>query len=181
MSLKRLLVLLVAAIVTASVRAGDLSTAAQTRVGHLHCGDAFLVATTVYLDVDGQDRQTLSQRIALKSAGRRVPVILGGDGRPLRQPFLENTPVLEASATGWACLPAAHGKSYVYVVYTCTESPSRPDCEGDRREWVRLFSTQGKALNARFPHGGPRTPALMKKLGLERYVNEGVQLKDINN
>ena len=181
MILERLLVLLAAAIVTTSVRAGDMSAAAQTRVGHLHCGDASMIATTIYLDVYGQDRQTLSQRIALTSAGRRVPVILRGDGRPLRQPFLEKTPVLDASVTGWACLPATGGKSYVYVVYTCTESPLRPGCEGDRREWVRLFNTQGKPLNAGFPRDGPRTPALMKKLGLGRYVNDGVQLEDIDN
>lgn len=181
MNLERLLVLLVAAIVTTSARAGDMSAAAQTRVGHLHCGDASLVATTVYLDVDGRNRQTLSQRIALTSAGRRVPLMLRGDGRLLRQPFLESTPVLDASVTGWACLPAAGGKPYVYVVYTCTESPLRPDCEGDRREWVRLFDTQGKPLNAGFPHDGQRTPELMKKLGLGRYVNDSVQLEDIDN
>lgn len=181
MNLEHLLVLLVAAIVTTSVRAGDMSATAQTRVGHLHCGDASLIATTVYLDVDGQDRQTLSQRIALTSASRRVPVMLRGDGRPLRQPFLENTPVLNASVTGWACLPVTRGRAYVYVVYTCTESPLRPGCESDRREWVRLFNTQGKPLNARFPNDGPRTSALMKKLGLGRYVNDGVQLKDIDN
>ncbi|WP_148037702.1 hypothetical protein [Burkholderia pseudomallei] len=58
-NLERLLVLLVAAIVTTNVRAGDMTAAVQARVGHLHCGDASLIATTVYLDVDGQDRQTL--------------------------------------------------------------------------------------------------------------------------
>ena len=180
MNLERLLVLFVAAIVTASVRAGDMSAVAQTRVGHLRCGGASLIATTVYLDVDGQDRQTLSQNIALMSAGHHAPVVLRGDGRPLRQPFLKNTPVLDASVTSWACLPAAGGRAYVYVVYTCTESPLRPDCEGNRREWVRLFDTRGKPLNAGFPHDGPLTPALMNKLGLGRYVN-GVQLEDVDN
>ncbi|MBF3411147.1 hypothetical protein ACGY7B_26260 [Burkholderia pseudomallei] len=181
MNLERLLVLLVAAMVTTSVRAGGMSDAAQTRVGHLHCGDASLIATTAYLDVDGQGRQTLSQSIALMSAGRRMPVILRGDGRTLRQPFLKNARVLDAAVTGWACFSAAGGKPYVYVVYTCTESPLRPDCEGDRREWVRLFDTQGKPLNAGFPYDSPRTSALMKKLGLGRYVNDGVQLEDIDN
>lgn len=181
MNLERLVVLIVAAIVTTSVRAGDMPAAAQTRVGHLHCGGASLITTTVYLDVDGQDRQTLSQRIVLTFAGRSVQVILRGDGRPLHQPFLKDVPVLDASVTGWACLPAAGGMAYVYVVYTCTDSPLRPDCEGDRREWVRLFNTQGKPLNAGFPRDGPRTPALMKKLGLGRYVNDGVQLEDIDN
>lgn len=181
MNLERLLVLLVAAIVTTHVRAGDMSAAAQTRVGHLHCGDASLIATTVYVDVDGQDRQTLSQHIALTSGGRRVPLTLHGDGRPLHQPFLKDMPVLDAAVTGWTCLPAAGGKAYVYLVYTCTESPLRPDCEGDRREWVRLFNTRGKTLNAGFPHDGPHTPTLMKKLGLGRYVNDGVQLDDIDN
>jgi len=98
-------VLLVAAIVITSVRAGDMSDAAQTRVGHLHCGDASLIATTVYLDIDGQNRQTLSQRIALTSAGRRVPVVLRDDGRLLRQLFLKDTQVLDAAVTGWACVP----------------------------------------------------------------------------
>ncbi|ATF37252.1 hypothetical protein CO709_31190 [Burkholderia thailandensis] len=181
MNPERLWILLAAAIVTTNAWAGDMSTAARTRAGHLHCGDASLIATTVFLDVDGHYRQTLSQRITLASASRRVPVMLHGDGQPLRQPFLENTPVLDASVTGWTCLRAAGGKSYVYVVYTCTESPLRPDCEGDRREWVRLFGTQGEPLNAGFPHDGPRTSELLKKLGLGHYVNDGVQLEDIDN
>lgn len=117
----------------------------------------------------------------LTSAGRRVPIVLRGDGRPLHQPFLNDAPVLDASVTGWACLSAAGGKTYFYLVYTCTDSPLRPDCEGDHREWARLFNTQGEPLNERFPHGGPRALALMKKLDLGRYVNDGVQLEDIGN
>ncbi|MDN8092990.1 hypothetical protein QZN29_25430 [Burkholderia multivorans] len=181
MNLERLLVLLVATIAITSVRAADISSAAQARIGHLHCGDASLIATTAYLVVDGEDRQTLSQRIVLTSAGRRVPIVLCGDGRSLHQPFLKDAPVLDAAVTGWACLSAAGGKAYVYVVYICTESLLRPDCEGVRREWVRLFDTRGKPLNAGFPHEGQRTSEMMKKLGLGRYVNDGAPLKDVDD
>lgn len=169
-----------AVMVVCCAQASDLS-AGKTRVGHLNCGGATLAASTVYLDVDDQDRQTLSQTITLTRPERSTPIVLPGDGRSLRQPFLKDTPVLDAAVTGWACLTAADGKAYVYVIYTCVESPSRPDCEGDRREWVRLFDAQGKALNAGFPHDSPRTPALMKKLGLEHYLRTGVQLEDIDD
>jgi hypothetical protein len=89
--------------------------------------------------------------------------------------------VLDASVTGWACLAGTAGKAYVYVVYTCAESRLRPECEGERREWARLFDIRGNPLNAGFSHDGPHTPELMKRLGLGRYVHDGVQLKDIDN
>ena len=177
----RLLLLAFAAVLAASCAQANDQPAGKARLGHLSCGGATLTAKTVYLDVDDQDRQTLSQTITLTRPERSGPIVLPGDGRPLRQPFLKNVPVLDAAVTGWACLTAADGKAYVYVIYTCAESPSRPDCEGDRREWVRLFDAQGKALNAGFSHEGSRTPELMKQLGLERYLHDGVQLKDVDD
>jgi hypothetical protein len=151
-----------------------------SHIGHLRCGGASLTATTVYLDVDDQDRQTFSQRITLMRAENHAPVSLASDSKPIRQPFLKNTPVLDAAVTGWACLQATDGKAYIYVLYTCVESALRPDCEGDRREWARLFDVQGKALNAGFPREGSPTPELMKKLGLGHYVDQGVPLQDVD-
>ena len=179
MNAKLLLLAFASVVMAFCVQASDRAPG-TSRVGHLHCGGASLTASTVYLDVDDQDRQTFSQRITLMRAENHAPSSLPRDGRPIRQPFLKNTPVLDAAVTGWACLQAADGKAYIYVLYTCVESVLRPDCEGDRREWARLFDAQGKALNADFPHEGPRTPELMKKLGLGHYVDGGVPLQDID-
>lgn len=150
----------------------------QTRTGALLCGPAQLTAHTQYLDVSGHDRQVLSQALSL-SLPPAAPRTLAHDGRPLRQPFLPQQPVLDAAATGWACLASRDGRHYVYVAYTCTESPVRPGCAGTRREWARLFDTQGKPLNAGHPRSGPRTPALMRRLGLGRHLEDGVALQDI--
>jgi hypothetical protein len=38
-----------------------------------------------------------------------------------------------------------------------------------KREWVRIFDTAGRSLNANDPHAGLSTPSRMKKLGLESY------------
>jgi hypothetical protein len=146
--------------------------------GHLKCGEAQLTAQTQYLDVPSRDRQVLTQTLELTNPGKGTTK-LAHDGRVFRQPFLKDTPVLDASATGWACLEGTGGKRYVYVLYTCTESPARPRCAGTKREWPRLFDTEGAPLNARYPHSGSRTPALMKKLGLGHYLSEGVSLEDV--
>lgn len=146
--------------------------------GHLECGEAQLTAQTQYLEVPGHDRQVLTQTLELTRPGKGTTK-LAHDGREFRQPFLKDTPVLDASATGWACLDGGKGRRYVYVLYSCAESPARPQCAGTRREWVRFFDTAGAPLNAHYPHGGSRTPALMKKLGLGHYLSEGVSLEDV--
>jgi hypothetical protein len=175
-----LLLAFAAVLATSSCVQADDRPSGISHIGHLQCGGASLTASSVYLDIPDQDRQTFSQRITLMRPENRTPISLPHDGQPIRQPFLENTAVLDAAVTGWACLQATGGKAYVYLLYTCVESVLRPACEGDRREWARLFDTQGKALNAGFPHDGPRTPELMKKLGLGRYVDGSVQLQDVD-
>lgn len=152
-----------------------------TAMGHLSCGGANLTAETVYLDVPDQDFQPLSQRITLERPGSNGSLVLHHDGRPLRQPFLKNTQVLDAAVSGWTCLTAADGKAYIYVSYVCTESDLRPDCEGTSREWGRLFDPQGKELTTGFSRDGPRTSALMKRLGLGRYEKEPIQLLGIDD
>jgi hypothetical protein len=181
MNCKLSLLAFAACVAASCAQAGNPPAANAPRIGHLQCGGASLVASTVYLDVDDQDRQTLTQSITLTSPGRGEAVALPLEGKLLNQPFLKHVTVLDAAVTGWACVNATDGKPYVYLTYTCTESPSRPACEGDDREWVRLFDIQGKPLNAGFPHDGERTPDLMKKLGLGHYVTDGVSLNDISD
>ena len=153
--------------------------ASAPREGRLACGDATLTASTRLTEVADHDRQVLAQGITLVAPGHPDPVTLKLDARRLRQPFLQGVDVLDASATGWACVKSASGKAYVYVMMTCTESPKRPACAGDTREWVRLYDTRGRALNAGYPHGGSRTPALLKRLGLGGVLADGVSLADL--
>ena len=178
-----LLVFLAAILAGACVQASAQAAAPKriTAIGHLSCGGASLTAETVYLDVPDQDLQPLSQRIALKRLGSNVSTVLPHDGRPLRQPFLKSTPVLDAAVSSWTCLTAADGKAYIYVFYACTESDLRPDCVGTSREWGRLFDPQGKEMTAGLPHAGPRASALMKRLGLGRYENEPMPLRGIDD
>jgi hypothetical protein len=149
-----------------------------TLTGHLKCGEAQLTAQTQYLDVPDHDRQVLIQTLELTGPDKGATKLVH-DGRMFRQSFLKDTPVLDASATGWACLESTNGQRYVYVLYTCTEGLARPRCAGTKREWPRLFDTSGALLNAHYPRSGSRTPALMKKLGLARYLSEGVSLEDV--
>jgi hypothetical protein len=67
----------------------------------------------------------------------------------------------------------------LYLLYACTESLRRPACSGTEREWPRLLDLSCRPLSADFSHAGPRTGRLMQKLGLGRYLQEGVSLKDI--
>ncbi|MDF0605305.1 hypothetical protein HZU77_006530 [Neisseriaceae bacterium TC5R-5] len=169
-----------AALSVMRVEAQPFTDTPQTFTAHLSCGQASLLAKTSYLNVVDQDRQVLSQKITLTRADRHRMRVLPQEGKRLRQPFLKNVAVLDAMATGWACLQATDGQAYVYVFYACVDSPLRPECAAPSREWVRLFNTDGKLLNAGFPHEGPRTPALMKKLGLGHYLEDGVQLSAID-
>ena len=151
-----------------------------TVIGHLSCGGVTLKAETVYLDVPDRDFQPLSQRITQQRASQS-PTVLHHDGRPLHQPFLQGTAVLDAAVSGWACLKSTDGKAYIYVLYICTESDLRPQCAGTSREWGRLFDPQGKELTAGFLHDGPRESALMKRLGLGRYEDEPMPMRSIDD
>ena len=157
----------------------SLPAAGAPRVGHLDCGGASLTASTVFREVIGQDRQVVSQTMTVTAPGAKTASPLKIEARPFRQPFLRDTLVLDASATGWACVTSTSHQSYVYVVMTCTESPLRPACAGPTREWVRLYDLRGRALNAGFPHdAGPREQALMKRLGLDHVEDAGISLSD---
>jgi len=157
----------------------SLPAAGAPRVSHLDCGGARLTASTVFRDLPDQDRQVVSQTITVTAPGARTARPLKLEARPFRQPFLQDTPVLDASATGWACVTSAHHQWYVYVVMTCAESPLRAACAGPTREWVRLYDLRGRALNAGFPHdAGPREEALMKRLGLDHVEDAGISLSD---
>ncbi len=143
-------------------------------LGHLECGAETFTARTENLDVPEQPRQPLSQKIA-GPAGAQLSL----DAHALRQPFLQGVEVRDAAATGWACLTSNDGRSFVSVVMTCTESPARPACKGTAREWVRLYDVHGRLLNGGYPRSGPRTPTLMKRIGLGRYLADGVTLSDV--
>jgi hypothetical protein len=183
MKLRILSIFLAAMLAISCVYAGARPAAVKsiTTLGYLNCGGARLAVGTVYLDVPDQDFQPLSQRITLQRPGTNGLVVLHHDGRPLRQSFLKNTWVLDAALSGWTCLTATDGKAYVYVSYVCTQSDSRPDCDGTSREWGRLFDPKGKELTAGFPHGGPSLSVLMKRLGLGRYENGPIQLQSIDD
>ena len=159
-----------------------VGTSGPERLGHLACGEARFEARTRYLEVPDQNRQVQTQQLSLLREASDPPRLLPHEGKPLRQPFLKQTPVLDAWVSGWACLASADAQHhYLYLIYTCTESPLRPACAGSSREWVRLLDLSGRALNAGFAHEGQRTPSLMKRLGLERYLQEGVSLRDISD
>lgn len=145
--------------------------------GRLACGGATLIARTQFREVAGHDRQVLSQTITIVPAGAKTASSLKIDVHPLRQPFLRDTPVLDASVTGWACVTSADGKPYVYMVMACAESPLRPACVGTLREWTRLYDTRGRALDAGLPHAGPRESELLKRLKLE-HLDDGVSMSD---
>lgn len=173
-----IMALALAAEAPAIAQEGGKASSATSRTGHLKCGDARLTASTHYLDLPDHDRQVLTQTLELTGPDGRTKK-LDHDGRAIRQPFLKETQVLDASVTGWACLEGSGGNHFVYVLYTCAESPVRPHCTGAMREWVRLFDTAGTPLNARYPRSGSPTPLLMKKLGLARYLEGGVRLVDV--
>lgn len=156
--------------------------AAPEKIGALNCGSARFEARTQTLDLPDHDRQVVAQSLGRLGTDSTPPHRLPHEGRPLKQPFLKQTPVLDAWVSGWACLTSADGRhQYLYLLYTCAESPRRPGCVGTEREWPRLLDLSGRPLNAGFAHAGPRTSRLMRKLGLGRYLQEGVSLKDITD
>lgn len=165
---------------SATAQAQPQASPGPEQTGFLSCGPARFEASTQYLDLPDHDRQVVAQKLGRLGAGSTLPHRLPHEGRPLKQPFLKSMPVLDAWVSGWACLVSADGQHhYLYLLYACTESPHRPACAGTEREWPRLLDLSGRPLNAAFARTGPRTPRLMQKLGLGRYLQEGVSLKDI--
>ncbi len=146
----------------------------------LVCGDAEVRATSSCLSFTDQETQCKKQTLQLSNPSKGISKKLPHDGKPMRQPFVKNGPVLDAIATGWACVKSESGTPYIYLAYTCVESEQRPECAGTNKEWGRVFGLDGKNFTAGVPRRGAALERVYKQLGLSGAVEQGIQLQGLN-
>lgn len=110
------------------------------------------------------------QVLTLKSKVDRAPERLSFDPAPTL-PF-EGSQRLQRAVYSWACV---HGTTadYLVVMLGCTRDDLGDDrggiCHG-QREWLRIIDLQGRHLDTGLLPQDPRTPALLRELGIAEPV-----------
>ena len=145
----------------------------------LICGDAEVRVTSSCLHFDEQETQCKKQTLQLTNPAKNIAKKLPHDGKPIRQPFVKNGPVLDAFVTGWACVKSASGAPYIYLSYTCVENDRQPECAGTNREWGRVFGLDGKNLGAGIARRSKELGRVYRRLGLSESLEQGIQLQDL--
>jgi hypothetical protein len=147
--------------------------------GQLACGDVMVRIESRCMSFEEHEKQCVSQRVTIGNESRHFTRTLRSDARRITQPFLGKQSVLDTTITGWGCLTAVGGARYIYLSYTCVENRRAPECVGTNKEWRRLFDTKGNELGAGLQRRSPDLPRLMGAQGLQQYVDEGIQLRDV--
>jgi hypothetical protein len=129
----------------------------------LACGSALLQANTQ------MQKQPSTQviRQGLSLHGAKIPLLREQSPDKLR---LKKTNRLPFYLSGWACLTNDKQQAFFYLAYYCAADAG---CIEDK-EWARLMSLDGQILNAQISE----LEAVMRANGLERYVQNGVELLD---
>lgn len=129
----------------------------------LSCGSGLLEART-------QIHKTSATRVIRQSLslhGAKTPLPQEQSPEKLR---LKRTDMLPFYLSGWACLSNDKRQAFFYLAYYCS---AEAGCTEDK-EWARLMSIDGQILN---PHAS-ELEAIMRANGLERYMQNGVELLD---
>lgn len=72
----------------------------------LSCGTAEVTVQAQCFRVADQERQCRTQSLHLRNPGLEVSNTLAHEGKAIKQPFVHDGTVLDAIATGWACVHA---------------------------------------------------------------------------
>lgn len=129
----------------------------------LSCGSGLLEART-------QIHKTTSTRVTRQSLnlhGAKTPLPRERSPDNLR---LKRTDRLPFYLSGWACLTNDKQQAFFYLAYYCA---AEAGCVEDK-EWARLMSLDGQILNVQ----ASDLEGVMRANGLERYVQNGVELLD---
>ncbi|GLQ98822.1 hypothetical protein [Dyella mobilis] len=137
----------------------------------LSCGDAQLSIKTDYaLPPDVTSVAWTAQSITLKSAAHPTPVSLALESKPLHLAYYPQGTALDSVILGWTCLKTASGKHYIFLAYTCTPSPERPQCNADDESgnWDSILDTSGKRMSDK----------QRDSLGINRAIGDQIKLED---
>lgn len=147
------------------------------------CGDAEVTVHSNCLSFPEQERQCKTQSLQLHNASKGISRTLQHAGKPIRQPFVHEGQVLDAIATGWACVKSKSGISYVYVMYTCVENDNDPQCAGTDKEWEMLYGLDGKNFTKAIPRRGSarakELERIYRRLGLQDTAAQPLQLQGV--
>lgn len=179
MNIPALIILLLASTLSPLAGADEARPAIRNVEDKLQCGDVEVIATSSCLRPADHETQCRAQSLQLKNPAKAIAKKLPHDGKPLRQAFVKEGPVLDAIATGWACIQSASGTPYILVSYTCVEHDRRPECAGTNKEWGRVFGMDGKDFTAGIARRSPALERIYRRLGLSASFEQGIQLQEL--
>jgi hypothetical protein len=129
----------------------------------LSCGSALLEVNTQMHKKSST--QVIRQRLSLHGVKTPLPKEQSPDNQRFKR-----TDILPFYLSGWACLTNDKQQAFFYLAYYCAAAAG---CAEDK-EWARLMSVDGRILNAQ----ANDLEAVMRANGLERQVQNGVELLD---
>ena len=179
MNIPAQIILLLASASSALAAAGEARPVTRNVEDKLQCGDVEVIAKSHCLSPADHETQCRTQSLQLNNPGKGFARKLPHDSKPLRQAFIKDGPVLDAIATGWACLQSASGTPYIFVSYTCVEHDRRPECAGTNKEWGRVFGLDGKDFTAGIPRRSPALQRIYRQLGLSASMEQGIPLQEL--
>ncbi|MFC4160885.1 hypothetical protein [Chitinimonas lacunae] len=147
------------------------------REDRLRCGEVELVAKSdcVLLDSGKQCRR---QTLTLHADGKEKT--LPNDGRAVKKQLAGPGKVLDGFVTGWACINSSKGTPYLLLAYSCSFGEERGACARGEKEWMRLFSLDGRHLTAGLSRQDKRADALFDRLGLSETLEAGVKMQGLD-
>lgn len=161
--MNRLVCIVLLLIISSSCAWAGKPAAALDLSKQLDCGSAQLHVHTRLNKAEST--QVVRQRLALNGA----KTALTPEQAP-NQPRLKRADSLPFYLSGWACLTNDKQQVFFYLAYYCA---AESGC-GEDKEWARLMSLDGRILNAQ----ASDLETVMRANGLERYVQQGVELLD---
>lgn len=129
----------------------------------LSCGSEILEANTQMHKQPST--QVIRQRLSIHGVKTPLPKEPSPDNLRFKR-----ADIVSFYLSGWACLTNDKQQAFFYLAYFCA---AQAGC-AENKEWARLMSLDGGILNVQ----AKDLEAVMRANGLERYVQNGVELLD---
>ncbi len=171
MTILRLSIAIISCLVAVSCHAADRPDGKNSVQRKLTCGDAELVATTDFVSLDEPDVIVWTgQSIVLTNSQSTIlNKKLRLNGKLFKQPFYKKGPVLDSVVSSWGCIQPKSGRSYIYLLNTCTPSTLRPKCTSENSESESIFDAAGEKIS----------PRSYKHLGIDEVLSTQLPLQGV--
>lgn len=143
-----------------------------TGVARLACADVQVIARSVYDPSQSPDDGTVWLQQNIEITGTSGSVTLPSE-RGQTTADKTGKAGLSAFVASWVCVQGSNGAHYLWLDYGCARDQLDGVCHGEK-EWLRLFSLDGRKMDAGYMPQDPRYEDLYRKLGVK---TNGVQME----